>query len=197
MPEKKQGPHESKFTPQMTIFEFERLFPNEDACRTYLVAHRWPSGIRCPRCGNEKVWELGHKPWHWQCQKCSKTGYRFSVIAGTIFENTNYPLKTWFRVLFMMLTSKKGVSAALVHRTIGSGSYRTAWFLCHRLRAGMKDPNFKQLLGIVEIDESDIGGKAKNRHGGKNLTGFGGPGMPGKPPSLARLRGRATCLSDD
>src|SRR6185437_12509675 len=79
---------------------------------------------------------------------------RFSPIAGTIFENTNKPLCDWFRVIHMMLTAKKGVSALQVHRTMGFGSYKTAWYMCHRIRTALADKEFKQLLGIVEVDET-------------------------------------------
>lgn len=160
-----------KFTPQMTVFQFDRMFPDEDSCKAYLVSRRWPNGVRCPRCSNEKVYASKSRPWHWQCTECPNTPkgqpYRFSLYVRTIFENTNYPLRTWFRVLYLMLTSKKGISALQVHRMIGSGSYRTAWFMCHRLRAGMKDPDFRQLMGIVEIDETYMGGKDANRHADK------------------------------
>ena len=90
----------------------DETFPNEDACKQFLKDRRWPDGeVTCPRCANKKSWALKSRPFHWQCQKCNKTGYRFSIIAGTIFENTGYPLKTWFEVLWQMLNSKKGVSA--------------------------------------------------------------------------------------
>ncbi len=161
---KNNNGHAPKFTRQMTIGQFEQMFPDEDSCKAYLVSRRWPNGVKCPRCGNEQVWLLKHKPWHWQCQKCNPTGYRFSLYVKTIFENTNYPLRTWFRVLYMILTSKKGVSALQVHRTIGSGSYRTAFYMCHRLRAAMNDPEFRQLMGIVEVDETYMGGRDANRH---------------------------------
>jgi ribosomal protein L37AE/L43A len=85
---------EPKITRQMTLAEFDRMFPDETACRAYLMAQRWPNGVRCPRCGNEKVYAGKAKPWTWECKKCGagKSAYRFSVIAGTIFENTNYKL---------------------------------------------------------------------------------------------------------
>jgi len=165
--DKKRDKHQPKFTRQMTMREFERSFPNEDACRLYLIAHRWPTGVTCPRCSKpDQVYTLA-KPWHWECAnpECRKgNAYRFSLIAGTIFENTKYPLRTWFWVLYLILTSKKGISALQIHRMIGSGSYSTAFYICHRLRASLSDPNFQKLMGIVEVDETGIGGKAHWRH---------------------------------
>ena len=124
----------------MTIKEFEELFPTEDTCKTYLQSRRWPVGVFCPRCGNDKLSALIARPFHWQCRVCSDTGYRFSVLVGTIFENTNVGLRDWFRVIHMMLTSKKVVAALEVQRVIGLGSYRTAHNLCMRVRAGWLTP---------------------------------------------------------
>jgi transposase-like protein len=157
---------------QLTFKQFDALFPNEDACKGYLKMRRWPNGVRCPRCGNENVYELPSRPWHWQCEKCGENGYRFSLYVGTIFENTNMPLKDWFRVIHLMLTAKKGVSALQVHRTIGTGSYRTAWYMCHRVRAGLRDEKFRKLMGIVEVDETMIGGKGINKHGRRARKGW-------------------------
>jgi transposase-like protein len=150
---------------QLTVKQFEAMFPNEDACDAYLVAHRWPSGARCPRCGSDRVYALTTRKWHWECPDCRHGGaYRFSDITGTVFENTNVDLRDWFRVMHLMLTAKKGISARQIHRFMGFGSYKTAWYMCHRIRAGLQNEEFRKLVGIVEIDETMVGGKRGNRH---------------------------------
>jgi hypothetical protein len=161
---------------QLTIPQFEAQFPDEDACCAYLVANRWPEGVRCPRCGAE-VTELSGVKWRWQCYGCAdETSYRFSHLVGTIFENTNKPLRDWFRVIHMMLTSKKGVSALQIKRVMGFGSYETAWSMCHRVRGGLANEEFRKLIGVVEVDETFIGGKAKNKHWDKRDGKGGGTG---------------------
>jgi IS1 family transposase/transposase-like protein len=171
---------------QMTIKEWERAFPNEEACCAYLVRNRWPKGVACPRCGATNIGKLTTMPWHWQCYECGEpTSYRFSHITGTVFENTNKPLRDWFRVLHMMLTSKKGVPALQVYRTMGFGSYKTAWYMCHRLRLALPDRDFQKLVGIVELDETYIGGKKHNRHKGDRGGPMGGAG--GKIPVVGAV----------
>ena len=165
---------------QMTIVQFEAAFPHEDACRAYLVGHRWPEGVTCPRCGHTTVHPVSTMDYKWQCYGCSSTGYRFSHITGTIFENTNKPLRDWFRVIHLMLTSKKGISALQIMRYMGFGSYKTAWYMCHRIRTALADHEFHKLMGIVEVDETFVGGKAKSRHKDKRGDGSGGTGGSGK-----------------
>jgi len=160
---------------QMTEAQFEDMFPmgDDDAPKAYLKARRWPQGVRCPRCGNPAVYDLPSRKWHWQCEKCAPDGYRFSVIAGTIFENTNKPLRQWFKVVHLMTTSKKGISALQIQRQMGFGAYRTAHSMCHKIRAAMMQPQEK-LGGIVEVDETYVGGDDKNRHWDKKKGHHGG-----------------------
>jgi transposase-like protein len=161
----------------MTEREFETRFPigDEDACRAYLKARRWPQGVHCPRCGNPAVYDLHSRKWHWQCTQCApggSEGYRFSLLVGTIFENTNKPLRDWFKVTHLMLTSKKGISALQIQRQMGFGSYKTAHGMCHKIRTALMQPETK-LGGIVEMDETWIGGKDTNRHWNKKKGYFG------------------------
>lgn len=183
-----------KPVPQMTIAQFDATFPDEDACKTYLQARRWPNGVRCPRCGNDKVFPVKSMPFKWQCYACTPNqGYRFSVIAGTIFENTNKPLRDWFRVVHLMLASKKGMSALQIQRMLGFGSYETAHSMCHKIRAALIAPEAK-LGGIVEVDETFIGGKSYNKHGRRGGKGRGGLGS-GKTPVVGAISRKGNVIA--
>jgi ISXO2-like transposase domain/Transposase zinc-ribbon domain len=178
----------------MTIAQFEATFPDEEACKAYLVKRRWPEGVICPRCGNVKVFPVGSMPYKWQCYQCApNSGYRFSHTAGTIFENTNKPLRDWFRVTHMMLTGKKGTPALQIQRLMGFGSYGTAHSMCHKIRAALIEPETK-LGGIVEVDETFVGGKAKNRHWDRR-DGIPGPTGSGKTIVAGAIRRKGNVIA--
>jgi transposase-like protein len=133
-------------------------FGSEERCRAYLEALRWPDEILCPRCGSDKISQIVKRN-QYDCDGCR---YQFSVTAGTVFNDSHLPLWKWFLCTYLLCESKKGMSANQLSRTLGI-SYKTAWFLCHRIRSAMKEVNPEPLGGIVEIDETYIGGKHLGR----------------------------------
>jgi transposase-like protein len=154
-----------------TMAAFDRRFSTEASCRDFLVAQRWPDGVRCPRCNRkEKVTAISRKPYSWRCRNADcggRNGYNFSVTTHTIFEDTKIALIIWFKIAYLILTAKKGMSALQVHRVMfGEDSghdYRTTWYICQRWRAAMKG-DVMPLTGVVEVDETFVGGKAHNMH---------------------------------
>jgi transposase-like protein len=134
-------------------------FGSEDKCREYLEALRWPDVIMCPRCKSINISKIV-KRHQFDCDKCR---YQFSVTAGTIFNDSHLPLWKWFLCVYLLCESKKGMSANQLKRVLGL-SYKTAWYLCHRIRAAMKEVNPEPLDGIVEIDETFVGGKARGKN---------------------------------
>lgn len=147
-----------------TLLEFEARFSTEEACRDYLFQLRWPDGFICPRCRNKKTWPIGNKLFH-----CTQCNYKFSVIAGTIFQDTHKPLTLWFRMIWWLTGQKNGASALGLKRILGLGSYRTAWTWLHKLRRAMVRPGRENLSGIVEVDESYIGGEKAGKRGRGSL----------------------------
>jgi IS1 family transposase len=181
---------------QLTSAQFDAMFPvgDDEACKAYLVARRWPGGVNCPRCGNTDLYDASsYKSFHWQCRACAVDGYRFSCIAGTIFENTNKPLRDWFKITHLILTSKKGMSARQLGRYMGFGSVKTAWLMAHKIRTALIEPETK-LGGIVEIDETFVGGKAKNRHWDKR-DGKPGPTASGKAIVAGAVRRKGNVVA--
>src|SRR5271156_1421108 len=156
------------------LASFDRMFSDENACKQYLADKRWPDGVKCPRCHRkEGVYALKARPFHWACKNkdCGgRNGYRFSVITHTIFQDTKIPLTLWFKIGFLMITAKKGLSSLQVRRMIfgeRSGTdWRTCWYICHRWRAAMKGDAFS-LSGEIEVDETYVGGKEFNKHKSK------------------------------
>jgi transposase-like protein len=143
-----------------TVLEFEKRFSTEEACRQYLFALRWAEGFRCPRCGHRRLWNT--KRGLYRCGECD---FQISVTAGTIFQDTRKPLRLWFRAMWYVINQKTGVSALGVQRILGLGSYRTAWTWLHKLRCAMVRPSRDRLSGIVEVDETYIGGKKPGKRG--------------------------------
>lgn len=143
-----------------TIMEFESRFATEDACQEYLFKLRWPNGFRCPRCQGEKSWltERG-------LLLCAVCGYHASLRAGTIFQGSHKSLKMWFRAIWWVTSQKTGASALGLQRVLGLGSYQTAWTWLHKLRRAMVRPGRDRLTGIVEVDETYIGGEKPGKRG--------------------------------
>ena len=144
----------------MNLITLMDKFNCDDTCREALEKIRWPHGPACIRCGLMGVPELPAGGIY-QCSSCS---YQFSVTAGTIMHDSHLPLRKWFIAIYLMCVSKKGISAHQLHRTLGI-AYRTAWYLCHRIREAMGNDPFDgpTLVGVVEVDETLVGGKAKGR----------------------------------
>lgn len=146
----------------------ERRFGTDEACAAYLATLRWPEGFCCPRCGQTSAWQTARGLW--VCRQCQR---QTSVTAGTIFGDSNLPLRLWFRALWLVVTQKDGASALGLQRVLGLGSYRTAWSLLHKLRRAMVRPGRDRLHGIVEVDESYWGapeaGKRGRQRGAKTL----------------------------
>jgi transposase-like protein len=132
-----------------------REYDSDNKCREYLEELAWPDGVRCPRCKSEKISRI-EKRHQYDCDSCR---YQFSVMAGSVFHDSHLPLWKWFAAVYLMCESKKGMSANQIKRTL-QVSYKTAWYLCHRIRAAMKDVDQAPLVGVVEADETRIGGRA-------------------------------------
>jgi transposase-like protein len=137
-----------------TLMEMEERFSDEEACRQYLADLRWPEGFVCPRCGEGKPWTM--QAGRLLCRGCR---YQMSVTAGTVFQGTHLPLRTWFRAMWHVTSQKNGMSALGLHRVLGLGSYKTAWAMLHKLRRAMVRPGRDRLTGDVEVDETYWGGE--------------------------------------
>ena len=126
-------------------------FQTDDDCREVLESIRWPNGVHCSRCGCVEIFKIP-KYDRYECKGC---GYQFSVMSGTIMHDSHLPLRKWFIAIYLMCKSKKGISANQMKRTLGI-SYKTAWYLCHRIRQAMGNEPFEgpTLIGIVEVDET-------------------------------------------
>ena len=143
-----------------TMLEFEERFSSEAACREYLFNLRWPEGFRCPKCDHDRSWARSNGLF--ECRQC---GLQTSVTAGTIFQDTKKPLRLWFRAMWHVTSQKYGANALGLQRTLGLGSYRTAWAWLQKLRRAMVRPGRDRLSGIIEVDESYVGGEKPGKRG--------------------------------
>ena len=152
----------------MNLLKIAQTFATEDQALDYLVTSRWPKGVRCLACDHDKVYRIDtHGKTQKPCRlyECADCGLHFSATTGTLFHDSHLPLTKWFAAMALLTEAKKGISANQVSRHIGV-SYKTAWYLCHRIRKAMEELNAAPLGGqgkVVEIDEAFIGGKIRRR----------------------------------
>lgn len=145
---------------------FEIMQWTEEKCREYLASQRWPDGVICPKCGEHDPYTITRKSATknavrklYKCRACRR---QFTATVGTIFEDSHIPLNKWFAAIYLMCASKKGVSAHQMHRMLGV-TYKSAWFMAHRVREGMRETD-GPLAGIIEADETYVGGKGRRGH---------------------------------
>lgn len=147
--------HGATMTPVNLISLMEQ-YSDETKCRETLMHLRWPNGVECLRCGHDKVTPVNAR----KVLDCNSCHYQFSVTVGTMFHDSHLPLTKWFVVTYLLTESRKGMSANQIKRMLGC-SYKTAWYLCHRIRAAMKEAQEPTMHGVVEVDETYVGGKPR------------------------------------
>jgi transposase-like protein len=167
---------------------FLERFGTDAKCRDYLFRARWPDGFRCASCGHDRAW--AHKSrLIYECTACGK---QHSLLAGTIFEQTKTGLARWFLAIYLVTSSKGGISAMELKRQMGFGSYQTAWTWLHKIRRAMVRPEREPLSARVEVDETYVGGPrpGKPGRGAAGKTKVAGAVESGRGAAKGRRRGR-------
>lgn len=144
-----------------TLIELLTYFNSEQVCRDYLELIRWNGQLECPYkdCGHDKIFKFSNG----KVYKCAKCQRQYSVRVGTIFEDSRIPLQKWYAAIYLITSHKKGISSLQLHRDLGV-TQKTAWYLLHRVRHSLGMENTEKLSGIIEADETFIGGAEKNKH---------------------------------
>jgi transposase-like protein len=169
--------------PSKSLLDLVKAFPDEDTCFTHLEQLRWNGEVVSPFDAASKVYKCAGHKW-----KCKNTNRYFTVKTGTIFEDTKIPLVKWFMALYIFSSHKKGISSHQLARDIDV-TQKTGWFLLHRLRYAFAHPNFQAMLdGIVEVDETYVGGKEGNKHADKKTPGNTGRSIKTKTPVVGVLQ---------
>jgi len=166
--------------------EFVRRFSDEEACFQYIIDSRWPEGFMCEKCGHDGAYAYVGK-WTLRCKNCRKI---HSATAGTVMHRTRQPLCTWLWAAYLMVTDKRGISAVQLQAQLGIGRYETAFNMLHKLRAAMVNPAREKLRGVVEVDETYIGGPVPGKRGrgtGKALV-IGAVELRNGKPARIRLK---------
>jgi transposase-like protein len=155
-------------TQTMNLPKLVEQFGSEDKCRAFLEGLRWPNGPECSKCGGQSISRIQtRKLFECNDESCR---HQFSVTAGTVFHDSHLPLSKWFMAVYLMGESKKGISARQLQRILGV-TYKTAWYLAHRIRSAMEDDSPVPLSGVVEVDETWHGGKQRGTGRGPYLSG--------------------------
>jgi transposase-like protein len=172
-----------------SLIDLLKVFPTEKSCLLYYERYRWSNGVVSPFDPASKVYH-----YHNGTYRCKNTGKNFNVKTGTIFENTKMPLQKWFMAIWSDSTNKKGISSCQLARDIGV-TQKTAWFMLQRIRESFDCENHHLLDGIVELDETFIGGKNKNRHYDKKVKNSQGRSFKDKTPVFGMLerKGKVVC----
>lgn len=147
------------------LLDFQRMFPNEEACVRYLSDLRWPGGFKCDRCQHNRAYWIASR----KAMECASCGHQNHLTAGTVMHSTHTPLLTWFYGAFVVTILTPGISAVQLQKQLGLSRIETAFHLLHKLRSGMVNPAREKLVGEVEVDETYMGGLREGGRGGRSL----------------------------